>query len=124
MVVWYLYEPVEPNIQEATPKFRLKAENLISRIQDGNIEVPEVENVVEIEGVIKEINRLNGRLTVLLAGGNNESAGIICDMQSNQTNSISKFQPKDTILLKGVYKGFLKDAVFLNCVVSQGKINE
>ncbi|MBC31655.1 MAG: hypothetical protein CMH48_12535 [Muricauda sp.] len=95
-----------------TPVWTMKAKN-------ENEHFLEAEKIVEIEGVIKEINSLNNRITILLEGGAAESACVICDMQADQTDDLKDYRPKDTIRLKGVFKGFLKDAIFLNCVISQ-----
>ena len=121
LLCWSIFRPGTLDINEAMPELRLNAQNLISDIKSGNAEFLQAENIVEIEGVIKEINVLNDRLTVLLEGGSDESACVICDMQTSQTHALKKFQPKDTIKLKGIYKGFLKDAIFLNCVISEEK---
>lgn len=109
---------------EAEPELFLNAETLIAHFKRESEYALGAEKIVEIEGTIKEINSLNNRITVLLEGGANASASVICDMQADQTKNLKKFKPKDTIRLKGIFKGFLKDAIFLNCVISQKIINE
>ncbi len=119
-----LYGSEDVNMLEAEPEFHLNAETLISHFKRENDTYLEPEKIVEIEGTIKEINSINNRMTILLEGGADESACVICDMQTDQTQGIKNFRPKDTIRLKGVFKGFLKDAIFLNCIISQRIINE
>ncbi len=118
-LLWGIFTPKPVNILEAKPELHMKAETLISRFKNENEIFLKAEKIVEIEGTVKEINRLNDRITIILEGGADESACIICDMQTNQTTGLKKIKPKDTIRLKGVFKGFLKDAIFLNCVISQ-----
>lgn len=123
-LLWRMYDSEDVNILEAEPELHLNAETLISHFEKENDYYLEPEKIVEIEGTIKEINSINNRITILLEGGANESACVICDMQTDQTIGIENLRPKDTIRLKGVFKGFLKDAIFLNCIISQRKINE
>ncbi|WP_394350956.1 OB-fold protein [Poritiphilus flavus] len=123
-LLWGIYYPKPIDIMEAKPEVYLNAETLISHFKNKDENFLEAEKIVSIEGTIKEINSLNNRMTILLEGGVDESACVICDMQTDQTKGLKKFKPKDTIRLKGVFKGFLKDAIFLNCVISQRKINE
>ncbi|RKM87649.1 hypothetical protein D7036_24990, partial [Aquimarina sp. BL5] len=54
--------------------------------------------------------------TVILYGDNKYS-GVLCDMQSDQTVGIRKLKKGQKIMLKGVCKGFLKDAILLNCML-------
>jgi len=122
--LWNTYTAKSINILEAEPELHLNAETLIAHFKKEKDYALEAEKIVEIEGIVKEVNNLNNRMTVLLEGGANESACVICDMQADQTKELKNFKPKDTIKLKGVFKGFLKDAIFLNCVISQRTINE
>lgn len=75
-----------------------------------------VERVIEVKGVVKEVTFLNNRYTVLLQG-QGEYACLICDMDKDEINQINEVGIGDTITLKGVCKGFLMDAILLNCVL-------
>lgn len=123
-VLQFLLKPDLLNIAEAKPEVYLDANTLISHFKDGNQSFLKTESIVEIQGSIKEINTINNRFTILLKGEESDSSSIICDMQANQNKYLATLKLKDTIRLKGVFKGFLKDAVFLNCIISDRKINE
>lgn len=123
-VLQFLLKPDLLNIVEAKPEVYLDANTLISHFKDGNQSFLKTESIVEIQGSIKEINTINNRFTILLKGEESDSSSIICDMQANQNKYLTTLKLKDTIRLKGVFKGFLKDAVFLNCIISDRKINE
>ncbi|WP_298540159.1 hypothetical protein [uncultured Aquimarina sp.] len=79
--------------------------------------------IIEVEGVVKEVTFLNNRNTVILYGDNKHS-GVLCDMQSNQMMEIKKLAKGQKIMLKGVCKGFLKDAILLNCMLINQQSNE
>lgn len=84
----------------------------------------EPEQFVEIEGRIKEVNTRNNRHTIVLKGTKDESPYIICDMSIGQEKELKLFKENDTVKIKGIFKGFLKDAVFLNCTITQHNPNE
>ncbi len=107
------------NISEEVPVHKLDAKTVIDLIKNEEKNIIEPEQIVEIEGVVREINYLNNRITILLSSGTSENAFVICDMQNNQSEEISNINPTDTIKLKGIFKGFLEDAIFLNCIISQ-----
>ncbi len=79
--------------------------------------------VIELEGIVKEISFLNNRNTVLLHGDDKYSS-VICDMQADQTEEVKKLVPGQKIQIKGICKGFLKDAILLNCMLINTQINE
>ncbi len=79
--------------------------------------------VIEVEGIVREVTFLNNRNTVLLQGDTKYSS-VICDMQSNQIEEIKKLKQGQKIKIKGVCKGFLKDAILLNCMLINKKSNE
>ncbi len=75
-----------------------------------------IEKTIQIEGVVKDVtNRNNVRSIVLLA--DKDSSPVVCQMQSNQTETISNVKVGDTIVVKGIYKGFLLDPILLYCVI-------
>lgn len=76
------------------------------------------DEIVEVEGQIKEINALNGRNTIVLKGTTNRSPYIICDMQVGVEKELSLLKQNDTVTIKGIYKGLLKDVIILNCIVT------
>lgn len=108
------------NTQKASATAAMTAENLISYVttDKGQYLDTLVDQVIAVEGVIKEINYVNQRHTILLGGGQEDLALVICDMQTDQAKKTGFLKQGDTVVLKGVFKGFLQDAVFLNCVLT------
>ncbi len=107
------------DIAEEVPSYEWDAGTMLNLFARNGGDYIDAESIVLIEGVIKEINYLNNRTTIILEGNTKQSSHVICDMQTNQKDAISMFSSKDTITLKGVYKGFLKDAIFLNCIITK-----
>ncbi|WP_420604068.1 OB-fold protein [Flagellimonas sp.] len=118
-LIWFILPRHSENILNKEPELFINAQNLIAKLERGTSEnfdlVPE--KVVEITGEIKDINELNNRLTIILGRSDKEHPSIICDMAKNQKDYIKGLSVNDTIVIKGIYKGFLKDAIFLNCIV-------
>ena len=81
-----------------------------------------VEKTIEVDGVVKEVTFTNNRYTVLLQG-NGEYMCIMCDMKDDQVTQVQTLTKGDSVVLKGICKGFLMDAILLNCVLVK-KTNE
>nr|WP_271729736.1 hypothetical protein [Aquimarina algiphila] len=79
--------------------------------------------VIEVEGIVKEVTFLNNRNTVLLHG-NNKYSSVLCDMKDDQVEEIKKLKKGQKVRIKGVCKGFLKDAIILHCILINTPINE
>ncbi|MFD0861570.1 hypothetical protein ACFQ1M_05085 [Sungkyunkwania multivorans] len=115
----YFFKQDTINITDQEPAYMLHAEKIISSIDNESLHFLEAEAIVEIEGIIKEVNYTNDRVTIFLRADKEEAPFVICDMQQGQKERVEKLHPGDTIRLKGMFKGYLKDAIFLNCVISE-----
>jgi len=71
---------------------------LITKVDKKNILTlkPFIEKAIEVNGVLKKVTYQNNRYSLLLEG----------------TNTIG-----EKIIVKGVFKGVLKDAILLNCIL-------
>jgi len=107
------------DITNTSPAYTLDANALTKLITNKTDTMLHPEAVIEIEGAIKEINYLNDRTNILLNLDTDQNTMIICDMQGNQDTKIQSLKVQDTVKLKGIYKGILKDVILLNCVISQ-----
>ncbi|MEM9076975.1 MAG: hypothetical protein AAGC43_08045 [Bacteroidota bacterium] len=81
-----------------------------------------VEKTIEVEGIVKEVTFLNNRYTVILQGSG-EYMCIMCDMKEDQVAQVQTLAKGNSVVLKGICKGFLMDAILLNCVLVN-KTNE
>jgi len=79
--------------------------------------------IIEVAGIVKEVTFLNNRNTVILYGENKHS-GVLCDMQSNQITKVKNLKKGQKVMIKGICKGFLKDAILLNCMLINQQSNE
>lgn len=112
---------------DALPEMEITAQNLLSVLNDGNQRLKDslkIERILEVTGHVKETNFMNGRITVLLKGNDESPPYIICDMVSHQKRVVSQLKPNDSVKIKGIFKGYLKDAVFLDCVVTYSQAND
>lgn len=121
-----LEKPVVHQVNPDTkPQLQISSDRLLDRLQIAvvdpvkNAEI-QTEQVVEVSGFVKEVNVLNDRITVLLRGVKQTPPYIICDMQPKQRALVYQLQRGDSVVLKGIYKGFLKDAVLLDCIITYG----
>ncbi|WP_203257029.1 OB-fold protein [Hyunsoonleella ulvae] len=115
--VWDKPDAIDISQKEAVHKF--DAQTVIDFIQNEDKNLLQAEQIIEVEGIVKKISYLNNRTTILLGIDGKENAYVICDMKNNQTEKVAKVTTNDTIRLKGVFKGILEDAIFLNCIISE-----
>ncbi|WP_136468803.1 OB-fold protein [Flagellimonas onchidii] len=118
-LIWFTLPLNSENVYNKDPELYINAHNLITKLELNASESIGLvsEKVVEITGAIKEVNNRNNRITIILGTGDREHPSIICDMADDQRDYIKHLSANDTIVVKGIYKGFLKDAIFLNCIV-------
>ncbi|PCJ94966.1 MAG: hypothetical protein COA50_11365 [Flavobacteriaceae bacterium] len=124
---WYLSRDAYMNIFEKETEIYTNAEKLISSFVSNQdlANVTFVEKIVEVQGIVKEVSYLNDRCTIFLEAGKHETKNsIICDMQTNQLHSIHNLKSGDSVLIKGLFKGFLMDGIMLNCALLKKNINE
>lgn len=74
--------------------------------------------IIEVKGVVEEINYLNNKTTLILKG-DDSNFGIICEMNPIENDKVAELKPNDSILIKGICKGYLKDVILLNCALQQ-----
>ena len=107
------------DLSSIEPKKLYSTENLISTLQS-NTEY-DSEEVIAVTGIVHEINTINKRITILLKADKAQEHFVICDMNSSQANTIKTIKKGDSILIKGLLKGILKDVILLNCVIVKDK---
>lgn len=124
---WYLSYDSHINILDKKTEVHTNAENLMSSFilnkEQANSDYKE--KIVEIKGIVTKVSYLNKKCTVFLEAGKNKEEGyIICDMQTNQLHNVQQIKNGDSVLIKGIFKGFLMDGIMLNCVLLNTYIDE
>ncbi|AXT61084.1 hypothetical protein D1816_12230 [Aquimarina sp. AD10] len=109
-------DPAYTNIDLATTELKVSSEDLVSLFLNNEKLATDTYagKIIEIDGIVKDITFLNNRNTVLLSS-KVWSSNVICDMRIDQVKIVEQLKVGQKIKIKGVCKGFLKDAVILNC---------
>ena len=103
------------DISSIPPKAELTADELIDGLQnDGDFFR---EEILSVEGALVEVNSKNGTINVLLKGNDNQKNYIICEMNPSIDLGKTNLSEGQTLTVKGILKGYLNDAVLLNCVL-------
>ena len=82
------------------------------------------EEILSVEGSLVEVNTKNGNLNFLMRGNTNQNHYVICEMNHSITLGNKDVSEGETIVIKGILKGYLNDAVLLNCVLDKTNKNE
>lgn len=120
-IVWVykaFNRPVKTDVSMVENVRKVNTEEIISMFKSNEQEANAtfIEKVIEVEGVVKDISLLNDRHTILLKSENFTQSFVMCDMSPLGNDKINKLTIGDTVVLKGVCKGFLLDVIMLNCM--------
>lgn len=81
-----------------------------------------IEKALEIDGTIYQITYKAGKYSLLLRGDKIDAL-VLCEMEKDQAPLIELLKVGDEVKVKGILKGFLMDAILLNCIVLE-EVNE
>ncbi len=121
-ILTYVYfefqRPSRVDVLNSISDDKLSADDLISMFTHDEklANTIYVEKTIEVKGIIKGISSMNDRRTILLKSKQFTKNFIVCDMMPFGENQVEKLSVGDTIILKGVCKGFLLDVIMLNCI--------
>ncbi len=108
-------DPLNGDLTSVKPSSVYTVAQLIS--ESRSAKTTDGEHVIAVKGTVHEVNTVNGRHTILLKGDTADETFVICDMNTNQSTTTQAVKSGDSILVKGLLKGILKDVIMLNCVV-------
>jgi len=117
-ITWFIYiwfKPFPETNQLNTSK-SFSVSELISKVNEKDISKlkPFIEKAIEVNGVLKKITYKNNRYSLLLEGEKTDVL-VLCEMEKQQ--GVSELTIGDKIIVKGIFKGVLHDAVLLNCIL-------
>jgi|TARA_B110000902_G_scaffold263039_1_gene341268 hypothetical protein len=112
------FKSSEKNLENETAELSISSKELVNAyiINEGKSDILYAGKIIEVTGFIKEISFINNRNTIIL-NSNNETFGVICDLNKNQEDKIKQLKEDQKIRVKGICKGFLKDVILLNCSI-------
>ena len=116
---------IEFSIENPKTYRSLSSNELIELIYSDQTESAQqfIEKTIEVKGVVKQVRFKNNSYSLLLSGGH-AAFFVLCEMQGNQNELIKKISEGETVKIKGVYKGYLIDAILLNCTLLEKSENE
>jgi hypothetical protein len=109
----------EVDTRKAKTEMRITTSNFLKELVDINDTTPYneyIDKAIVVEGVLHKITSKKNTYTLLLKG-NRLDAFVICEMREDQRKAIVLLKEGDVVKVKGILKGFLKDAILLNCIV-------
>lgn len=120
-----LYNIPQMDITATSTEINTSSENLTLSFSRNEVKANSIYKgkIIEVEGIVKDITFLNERNTVLLQG-DTKGTSVICDINPSQIVKVKKLKIGQRVAVKGVCKGFLKDVILLNCVLTNQQINE
>ncbi len=81
-----------------------------------------IEKAIEVNGTLYKVTRKGDTYSLLLRG-NQINKLVLCEMQKDQAPIVEALKIGDEVKVKGILKGFLMDAILLNCIILE-EVNE
>lgn len=106
------------DVTKAEGSIRISSDELVRAFQRNEKKANSnfVEQTLEVTGRVSEISKKNKGVAILL-NGNGESEYVLCEMRPDQWNKLEGIGKGDTATVRGVCKGYLKDAILLHCIL-------
>lgn len=82
-----------------------------------------IDKAFEIKGTLYKVTRKGEKYSLLLRGKQIDNRLVLCEMEVNQGPIVESLKIGDEVKVKGILKGFLMDAILLNCIILE-EINE
>ena len=82
-----------------------------------------IEKAIEVNGTLYKVTRKGDTYSLLLRG-NQINKLVLCEMQKDQAPIVEALKIGDEVKVKGILKGFLMDAILLNCIIILEEVNE
>lgn len=122
LLYYFSYSNSLQHIVHKAPEFSLESNELLHAYMtnEKDSEKKYTDKIIIVHGTIKEISFFNNRTTIML-NSNVPDAGIICDLDDNQSEKIKYLKENQELYVKGVCKGYLKDVILLNCFIDTKK---
>lgn len=76
-----------------------------------------IEKPINVKGVLTDIKKHDEKYILTITSKNKKIASI-CNMQTNQNDTVKTLQIGEDITVKGIYKGYLIDMILLNCIIN------
>jgi len=114
VVFLYVFRKSKDSVEGMKPDFVMSSNELVSAFEsDEKIANDKyVNKIIEVSGVIAEINDDSAYVTYVLRD-DNAFSGVSCSIKKSKTGKQSekKYEIGDSITLKGICNGFLMDVV-------------
>jgi len=95
--------------------YKFSSKELLVKLQKNQNQILNdyIEKTIQIEGKVKRVNFKNNIYSLLLDAGLSGSY-VLCEMQTDQNDQMPKIVEGASVQIKGIYKGYLMDAILLN----------
>ena len=120
LVAWgfYLYNKPHTDVSNIPASVSISAQELYHQFEQDETSANKkyLDKVIEVKGVVNEVQQSDTTLNILLSGGNG-MGGINCSIaEKNPSGNIHK---NEMMTIKGRCTGFLLDVSLVDCVIEK-----
>lgn len=115
---FYMYNKPHQNMSKAKTEIALSATQLFSdfELNESKANTTYLDKIVEVEGIVKEINTDESGLTSITLEGGSDMFGVVCQMDNLSKHKRTEFKTGESVKFKGICTGVLMDVLLVRCV--------
>lgn len=117
-VIFLMLNREDVDIRKAKTEISVSTKDFINGFENSDHAAYKdyIEKAIEVNGVLHKITSKKDTYTLLLKGQEIDTF-VLCEMKKDQNSAIMLLNKGDNIKIKGILKGFLQDAIILNCII-------
>jgi cold shock CspA family protein len=113
-----MYNKPHINVAETSSDISLTSNKILNDFSsdENAANTKYLEKIIEVVGTISELKNENGKGIVTLKT-NDDFGNVLCHLSTEESKKINTLKEGQTIIVKGICKGYLMDVILVKCVI-------
>ncbi len=113
-----LYNKPHVDVSRSSPNISVDSSIILKDFEDSEADANTkyLEKIVQVTGVISELNTNKGK-TIVTISGQNTFGSIMCHLSPEENIKADHLKEGQNITIKGICTGYLMDVILVKCVI-------
>ena len=114
-----IYNKPHIDVHSSTPDYIITIENITDEFNRDEEEANQkyLDKIIQVEGIINDIDILDGHSTITLTSPENPTKTVVCNMVATENIKAIKLQQGQKITVRGICTGYLMDVMLVKTVI-------
>ncbi len=115
----YLYNMPHRDVKNEKNIVQIDAKDLFLAYEQNEPEADKkfLDKTIEITGKISEINIAQEDNPIIIFKNEEDFFGVSCNFVNGTTKQLKMLNTDDSVIVKGICKGYLSDVVLIDCII-------